>query len=437
MPTPLIFSRRFAPLFWCQFFSAFSDNFLKNALVFLILFRIGGPNAEALITLAASIFIAPYFFLSALGGQIADRFDKALVARRLKFAEIGIALVAVLGFGFNSILVLFMALFLFGVIGALFGPIKYGILPDHLARSELPAGNALVEGATFMAILLGTIVGGLTANGGGSASLSVLMIVCALLCWSTSLFIPPTGEAAPNLVISWNIPTSTAALIKHLRDDAKLWWAGLVTSWFWLVGVIVLSLLPPLISNVLGGREEVVTAYQAVFSVAVAVGSGLAALLSRGRIVQVPTLIGAVLLGIFALDLGWANYGAGPMTAGDIATVFASGRGLRTMVDLSGIAIGGGLFIVPTFAAMQAWASADMRARVVAAANVLNAAFMVVGSFGVALLQKAGIGIPVLFLALGIGNMIVALLIALTMPAKPLSDLQTMLAGFRAKRLAQ
>ena len=154
-------SRRFAPLFWCQFFSAFSDNFLKTELVFLILFQIGGPDAEALITLAGGIFIAPFFFLSALGGQIADRFDKAMVARRLKFIEIGIAFVAVAGFSLHSVPVLFVALLLFGVIAALFGPMKYGILPDHLARAELPAANALVEGATFLAILLGTIFGGL------------------------------------------------------------------------------------------------------------------------------------------------------------------------------------------------------------------------------------------------------------------------------------
>src|SRR5215203_1710684 len=150
MSSSLLLTRRFAPLFWTQFFSAFSDNFLKNALVFLILFSpdISRSGAEALITLAAAVFIAPYFFLSALGGEMADRYDKALIAQRLKLAEIGVALVAVLGFAMHSVLIMFIALFLFGVIASLFGPIKYGILPDHLERSELPAGNALVEGAT-------------------------------------------------------------------------------------------------------------------------------------------------------------------------------------------------------------------------------------------------------------------------------------------------
>ena len=153
------------------------------------------------------MFIAPYFFLSALGGEIADRFDKALVAQRIKFAEIGVALIAVLGFRLHSIPILFFALFLFGVIASLFGPIKYGILPDHLQRSELPAGNALVEGATFIAILLGTIVGGIAAkNGGDPARFALLMIVFSLMCWGASLFIPPTGQAAPHIKIERQRP---------------------------------------------------------------------------------------------------------------------------------------------------------------------------------------------------------------------------------------
>ena len=412
-------SRRFAPLFWCQFFSAFSDNFLKTALVFLILFQIGGPDAEALITLAGGIFIAPFFFLSALGGQIADRFDKAMVARRLKFIEIGIAFVAVAGFSLHSVPVLFVALLLFGVIAALFGPMKYGILPDHLARAELPAANALVEGATFLAILLGTIFGGLATKGGGDpAYLSLLMIGFALLCWGSSLFIPPTGEAAPGLRISWNIAASTAALVRHLWTDPRLWWGALVSSWFWLSGIIVLSLLPPLVGRVLGGNEEVATAFLAVFSVAVAIGSGLAALIARGRILLWPTPVGAVILGLCALDLGWANYAIEPgATMAGIDAVLGSLRGVRSLIDLSGIAIGGGLFIVPAFAAVQAWAGVDRRARVVAAVNVLNAAFMVGGSLAVSLLQKAGAGTPALFMALGASNLLVAGLVARTTPA--------------------
>lgn len=190
----LMLKRRFAPLFWAQFFSAFNDNFLKNALVFIILYRLAGSHGEALVTLAGGLFIAPFFLLSGIGGQMADRFDKAMMAQRLKLAEIGAAGVAALGFTLHSVPMLFAALFLFGVIAALFGPIKYGILPDHLKREELPAGNALIEGATFIAILLGTIAGGLTAReGGDAAQLSLLIMVFALACWVATLFIPKTG----------------------------------------------------------------------------------------------------------------------------------------------------------------------------------------------------------------------------------------------------
>src|SRR5215472_1614693 len=206
MSQSLLASRRFAPLFWCQFFSAFNDNFLKNALVLLILFKIGGETGEALVTLAGAIFIAPFFLLSASGGELADRFDKALVARLLKVFEIGAAAVAMAGFELDSLALLFAALFLFGLIGALFGPIKYGILPDHLKREELPAANALVEGATFLAILGGTIAGGIAMTGGGDPMLlAVMMMVFALLCWTASLFIPNTARAAPDLAIDPNI----------------------------------------------------------------------------------------------------------------------------------------------------------------------------------------------------------------------------------------
>jgi acyl-[acyl-carrier-protein]-phospholipid O-acyltransferase/long-chain-fatty-acid--[acyl-carrier-protein] ligase len=426
MSSSLLLTRRFAPLFWTQFFSAFSDNFLKNALVFLILFSpdISRSGAESLITLAAAVFIAPYFFLSALGGEMADRYDKAAIAQRLKLAEIGVALVAVLGFALHSVLIMFIALFLFGVIGSLFGPIKYGILPDHLQRSELPAANALVEGATFIAILLGLIVGGLAAKDGGNpAAFGMLLIVFSLMCWGSSQFIPPTGEAAPDLKIQPNVFTSTASLLRHLRDDRRIWWGAMVTSWFWLVGAVSLSLLPPMVKNILGGTEEVVTVCLAIFSISIAIGSGLAAWLAAGRIILLPTLIGAVLLGLFSIDLGWSLWGVSPPpTPQGIGDIFSSARGLHMALDLAGLAIAGGLFIVPTFSAVQAWAGIDRRARVVAGVNVLNAAFMTASALIVALLQSFGMTTAELFVLLGGGSLIVAGIIGRTMPASALSD---------------
>ena len=411
----LLLSRRFAPLFACQFFAAFNDNFLKTALVFLILFG-GHPDAAALITLASAIFIAPFFFLSALGGELADRYDKARVAQWLKFAEIFVAAVAVIGYARASLPILFTALAGFGVLAALFGPLKYGILPDHLAREKLPAANALVEGATFIAILTGTIVGGLASGADAARPFALLVMGFALACWLAALLIPPSGEGAPQLRVSANVAASTLAMIRHLRADARLWWGALVTSWFWLAGIVVLSLLPPLIKTRIGGDEATVTAYLALFSVAVGIGSGAAAAIARGRIVLKTTLVGAALLGLFALDIGVASLGGGAAAMQAPATVFSSALGIRAAIDFAGLAIGGGLFIVPAFAAVQAWSSPDYRARTIAAVNVLNAAFMTGATVLVALLQNAGVGVPLLFMGLGAATLLAALAIWQTMP---------------------
>jgi acyl-[acyl-carrier-protein]-phospholipid O-acyltransferase/long-chain-fatty-acid--[acyl-carrier-protein] ligase len=412
----LIFSRKFLPLFLCQFFSAFNDNFLKTALVFLILF--GASDSTALITLASAVFIAPYFFLSGLGGELADRHDKARVAQWLKFSEIAIAGVGVAGFLVHSIPVLFVALAGFGAIAALFGPIKYGILPDHLARERLPAANALIEGATFIAILTGTIAGGLSANRTGDhAIVAVLLTAMALACWVSALFIPPTGSGAPDLKVRANVAASTGAMLRYLRADPRLWWGALVTSWFWLVGIVVLSLLPPLIKLQVGGDEATVTAYLVIFSVAVGVGSALAALIARGRIVLETTLTGAVLLGVLALDLALVLVlFETPAELRGPAETLADPLGLSVAIDLFGLAVAGGLYIVPVFAAVQAWSGVAFRARTIAAVNVLNAAFMTGATVVVAMLQHFGATLPMLFAGMGVLGLGVACAIWKTMP---------------------
>ena len=428
----LMLKRRFAPLFWAQFFSAFNDNFLKNALVFIILYKLAGSHGEALVTLAGGLFIAPFFLLSGVGGQMADRFDKAVMAQRLKLAEIGAAAVAVLGFTLHSVPVLFVALGLFGAIAALFGPIKYGILPDHLKPEELPAGNALIEGATFIAILLGTIAGGLTAReGGDAAQLSLLILVFAVACWVATLFIPKTGPAAPDLVVDRNILRSTRDLLRDLWGDARLWRTGVMVSLFWLIGAVVMSLLPSLVKNGMGGTEMVVSTYLAVFAIAIAVGSGIGSFLSSGRIVLLPVPVAGVGMGLFALDLGWAVSGiVAHQPAQDIGAFFAGPSAWRVGIDLAGLAIAGGVFVVPSFAATQAWAPADKRARIVAAVNVLSAAFMVAGAVVVALLQAAGLTLGHLFLLIGVLTIAASVWILRTLPTNPLSDFLSIL--FRA-----
>ena len=262
----LMTSRRFAPLFWCQFCSALNDNFLKNALVMLILFGLGGAGGVAgghgpmLVTLAGIVFIAPFFILSALGGEIADRFDKAYVAARIKLAEIPIAALAAIGFYLHSVPILFVTLALFGMVAALFGPVKYGILPEKLQTAELPAGNALVEGATFLAILIGTIAGGIAVAEAKSPEIVVAVILAlAVVSWTFARTIPAAGPAAPNLVITRNPWTSTFALLREIKGDQRLWGGAHIVSWFWVVGSVALSLLPAMVKDHIGGTEGVVT----------------------------------------------------------------------------------------------------------------------------------------------------------------------------------
>ena len=251
----LLKTRRFLPLFVCQFLSALNDNFVKNALVILILYKLGSETSGLLVTLAGATLIIPFFFLSALGGELADKFDKSHVAQYLKLSEIPIAMLAAAGFFLNSIPLLFGALIGFGTIAALFGPIKYGILPDHLETRELPEANALVEGATFLAILGGTISGGIAMTSiGGEAivppwAVAVLLMAFAGLGWGSAKLILPTGRAAPRLPITKNVLASTFRLIGELRGDRRLWIGGLITTWFWSVGVAALTLLPTLVKG--------------------------------------------------------------------------------------------------------------------------------------------------------------------------------------------
>jgi len=393
MSFSLLGARRFAPLFIRQFLSAFNDNFVKNALVLLILYRIGQAQGAALVSLAGAIFITPFFLLSALGGELADKYDKTMIARRLSLAEIAIAGIAAAGFALSSIETLFFAMFLFGVTAALFGPVKYGILPDHLTREELPAGNALVEGATFLAILGGTITGGFVLHERGVTLFAGGVICFAILACIAAWQIPATRRGAPDLRIDPNIFASTLRLLRLLRNEPPLWRLAGVTSLFWLFGSIAISLLPQIVTERLHGADSLLTIHLAIFAVAIALGSGLAAFLLDGRIVLLPTVFGAAIIGFATGDLAlafWLN--APPSDPGLLppAAYFDQATAIRAAIDLGLAALAGGLMIVPAFAAIQVQSPIAERARIIAAVNVHNAAFMALGGVMVAGFQSAG-----------------------------------------------
>lgn len=405
MIAQLMSSRRFAPLFWAQFCAALNDNVLKNALVIILLYRADTGHGDSLVTIAGAVFIFPFFILSGLGGELADKYVKSAVARRLKFAEIFAAAFAAGGFFLHSVPLLFAALALFGVFAALFGPVKYAMLPDQLSIGELATGNALVEGATFVAILIGTIAGGqLVAGSSHMGWVSLTVVLLAVLSWGSASRIPHTTPSAPDLAITANPWTSTIRLLKSLYAEPRLWNGMVIVSWFWLVGAVVLSLLPALVKDIAGGSEGVVTLCLAIFAIGIAVGSLIAAQLSHARPNLSLVPIGAIVMGLVGVDLAWTvghTVRGTDISPADFATSFA---GLRMLIDFAAFAVGGGLFVVPSFAAVQAWSAPAERARVIASGNILQAAFMVVGSIFVALLQASGLAIGWIFFGLGIAS---------------------------------
>jgi len=408
MLAALLRARRFAGLFWCQFFSVFNDNFVRNMLAMLILFRLGETEAGPLITLAVGTFMAPSLFLSALGGEMADARDKAWLARRLKFAEILVQAVAALGLAFASLPLLYTAVFGLGVISALFGPIKYGILPDLLAKEELLAGNALVEAATFIAIFLGLIAGGLSVTGRTPGSTVLQLMAIAIACFAASLFIPPTTSAAPGLRANANVFASTWAFLREIAHDPILWTRSVAVSWFWMSGAVAISLVPVLVRNKTGGGIEVETALTALFALGIGTGALAAAVIARGRIYLAPVPFAALGMAAFLIDLGAATFFLPAATVElGLAEFFSSLAGVRIACDVVGLAISGALFVVPLFTAIQADAPKERRARIVGGVNILNSAFMVLGALATAVLQSSHVGVtePALLAALGVLNL--------------------------------
>ncbi len=364
MSAHLLRSRKFAPLFWCQFFAAFNDTYLKSALTFIVVAKLA-PAAANTLTLVGSILLtAPPFLLAALGGQWADRYDKAKVAQWLKLVEFGAVAIAAAGFVFGSVPLLFIALAMFGVLSALFGPVKYGILPDHLTKAELPGGNALVEGATFIAAILGPTAAALATRSTHDMRWAAgLCIGFAAIAYVAARFIPATGQAAPTLKVEANVAASTWRLLRTLRADRRLWRGAVITSLFWSMAVVVYTLLTPIVELGLGGDPLVFNIYNALFAIGIALGSGLAAWLLAGRTLMLPTPIAAAVLGLVSLDLAATLHNAAtlhgavavrPLLAP--AAFFSTWRAWHVGLDLLLLAMAGGLYIVPAFAAVQAWA---------------------------------------------------------------------------------
>ena len=417
----LLSQRRFLPLFITQFLGAFNDNVFKNALIILIAFQAAeqmGVNSNTLINLSAGLFILPFFLFSASAGQFADKFEKARLIRFTKLLEILIMACAFIGFYSHNVPLLMALLFLMGTQSTLFGPLKYGILPQHLKPEELVGGNGLIEMGTFLAILLGTMAGGILIGAGqlGQSIVAYVVIMIAVLGYLSSRSIPPAAPVAPDLQLNWNPFTETVRNIGFARQNRTVFLSVLGNSWFWFLGSIYLTQLPNYTKLTLGGNEQLVTLLLTLFSVGIGVGSLLCERLS-GRMVEIGLVpFGSIGLTAFGVDLYFAAAEPLGLDNAGVGAFLAYPGSWRIVIDIILLGAFGGLYIVPLYALIQSRSKVSHRSRVIAANNIINALLMVLAALLAIVLLNAGFSIPQLFLSIALLNALVAVYIYTLVP---------------------
>ena len=414
----LMRERRFLPFFGTTFLGAFNDNVLKTALITLVTFRSGqltSMDPKALATLLPGLFILPFFLFSATSGQIADKCEKSLLVRWVKLFEIAVMLLAAWGFLGNRLWPLVAALVLMGLHSTLFGPVKYAYLPQHLRQNELVGGNGMVEMGTFVAILLGEVLGAAlaTMHGGGLATACTLMAI-ALLGYGTSRGIPDSPAADPGLKISWNPVAETWRNLRFAKGNRVVWLSLLGISWFWFFGATLLAQFPTFSKEILSGDESVFILLLTVFSLGIGVGSLLCEKLSGHKVEIGLVPFGSLGLTLFGTDLFLASPTAAPARIHFTALLLPGHW--RLLADILCLGLFGGFYIVPLYALIQTRSEKSHQSRIIAANNILNALFMVASAVISMLLFKLGLSIPQLFLAAALFNAVVAVYIMLLVP---------------------
>lgn len=418
----LLKTRRFLPLFVTQFFGAFNDNAFKNAFLIWFTYDIAlkqGIDAQMMVTLAAGLFILPFFLFSATAGQLADKYEKSKLTRIIKLIEIILMMLCALCFYLQSIYGLLVVLFAMGTQSAFFGPIKYSLLPEHLHEDELISGNGLIEGGTFLSILLGTIFGGLIIRTEyGIDLLSFFVIAFSIIGWIASRYIPEAPAKDASLAIGWNIATETWRIIGFAREERTVWLSIIGISWFWFVGATFLTQLPVYTKEIIGGNEHIVTLFLTIFSVGIGVGSLWCNKLLKGEINGRLVPYGSIGITITTVAFVAASYVYQVErmqyleqvlhyedTVLGLSTFFDVGMSSWVVViSLMALSMVSGIYIVPLYAIMQHRCDSNHLARVIAANNMLNALFMVGSSLLALLLFSFDLGVIEILLFVGIMN---------------------------------
>jgi 1-acyl-sn-glycerol-3-phosphate acyltransferase len=416
----LLGQQRFAPFFWTQFLGAANDNLFKFAFTVLVTYQLTVswlPAAQAGLVIGA-LFVLPYLLFSATSGQLADKYDKTVLIRFVKTFEIGIALLAAWGFYTQHVIALLVCVFLLGLHSTLFGPVKFAYLPQHLSERELTGGNGMVEMGTFVAILLGNVVGGLLIAVPviGAHHVAMACVALALVGRVTAQFVPASPATDPSLRINWNPITETVRNLKLAHGNRVVFRSLLGISWLWFFGSVFLSNFPAFAKDVLHGDEQVASLLLVVFSVGIGVGSLLCEVLSRRHVEIGLVPLGAIGMTVFAIDLYFASRGLPPSPTMSLSQFIALGAHWRVMIDLGLMSLFAGLFSVPMYALIQLRSAPTHRARIIAANNILNALFMIGSAVIAGAMLNAGATVPQLFLAVGIANALVAAYIFLLVP---------------------
>lgn len=409
----LLTQRRFAPFFWTQFLGAFNDNVFKIALITILTYdAIHWTNLDVgmLNQLIPGLFILPFLLLSATSGQLADKFEKAGMARNIKLLEIVIMMVAATGWMTHQLWLLIIAVAGMGIHSTLFGPVKYAYLPQHLHKDELVGGNGVVEAGTFVGILLGEILGAVLVvhKPWGIELVAGITIAIAILGWIASLRIPYSAPSEPELKITWNIFSETFRNISFSKQNRPVFLSLLGNSWFWFYGAIVLANMPLYAKDYLHGDHSVFVLLLTVFSFGIGAGSLLCERLSGHKIEIGLVPFGSIGLSVFGFDLYLASLSYTNTTLVDMMGFMSQAGALRVLFDMVMIGIFGGLFVVPLFAVIQTRCDPKHLSRTIAGMNIMNALFMVVASLCGMLMLRSGFSIPQIFMATAILNAIVA-----------------------------
>jgi len=424
----LLRQRHFYPVFWVQFLGAFNDNLYKNALVMLITFRLSESPSETglLITLAAGLFILPFFLFSSLAGQIADFYPKHRLTQKLKLTEVLVMLVGALALMSGDLLLLFFTLFLMGAQSAFFGPIKYSILPEILNKKDLVKGNALFSGSTFIAILLGTIFGGLgVLMENGTTIMSGVVIAVAVLGYVFSLAMQPTAQdekSSSIMLINWNVFTSTAQMVKQSSTHKIAFTSVLAISWFWFIGAVLLAQIPGLVKYNLLADDNVVIVFLTLFSVGIAIGSGLIGKIMHKAIhirwhwlmlSMMSVLLWLTVFSIQHTEFGYSQTGqiVSRETLFSFTEFITVWPASSSMLSLGLLALVGGMYIVPLYTLLQIHTPYQVRARMVAVNNIMNSLLMVISAVLLMIGFALSLSLLDMLLILAIANVLVALLL--------------------------